>query len=258
MFTIFFIGLLIPSDNEQLLSGSSDASASPFVIAIQLAGVKVLPDIINAVLLSVVLSAANSNVYSGARILLGLAESGTAPKVLMRTNKHGVPYVAVVATSCVGFLAFLNMSNNAATVFDWLLNISAVAGFICWSSISLSHIRFMKALQARGIDRRTLPYRAAMQPWYAYYGLFFTVLIMLTQGFTAFMPWSTSEFFVAYISLILFVVLFVGHKMWSMDWRVIKPEEVDIKTGCVEYDTEVWEEKVPTTWYGKTWDMLVC
>ena len=165
VFTIFFIGVLIPYDNPSLLSTSSDASASPFVIAIKLAGVKILPDIINAVLLSVVLSAANSNVYSGARILLGLAETGCAPRIFQRTNKHGVPYVGVVATSMVGFLAFLNMSNNAATVFDWLLNISAVAGFICWASISLSHIRFMAALKVRGIDRNTLPYKASWQPW---------------------------------------------------------------------------------------------
>ncbi|CAD0042405.1 unnamed protein product [Aureobasidium pullulans] len=66
--TIFFIGLLVPYDNEGLLSDTTDASSSPFVIAANLAGVKVLPSIINVVLLCVVLSAANSNVYSGSRI----------------------------------------------------------------------------------------------------------------------------------------------------------------------------------------------
>jgi yeast amino acid transporter len=46
-FTIFFIGLLVPYDTEDLLSGSQNASASPLVIAANLAGVSVLPHIIN-------------------------------------------------------------------------------------------------------------------------------------------------------------------------------------------------------------------
>src|SRR5690606_29917098 len=193
-----------------------------------------------------------SNVYSGARILLGLAQAGTAPKFLMITTKQGVPWVAVFATSIVGFLAFLNMSNNAATVFDWLLNISAVAGFICWSSINLSHIKFMHALQARNISRDSLPYKANWQPWYAWYGLVCIVLILLTQGFTAFIPWNTTDFFIAYVSLILFVVLFIGHKAFTRS-KFVKSAEADITTGCIEFENEVWEFKEPTTWYGKFW-----
>ena len=72
--TIFFIGILIPYDNEQLLNGSTDAASSPLVIAANLAGVSVLPNIINGVIFTVVLSAANSNVFSGSRILVGLAD----------------------------------------------------------------------------------------------------------------------------------------------------------------------------------------
>jgi amino acid transporter len=75
VFTIFFIGLLIPYDNEQLAIGGNDASASPLVIAAKLAGIKTLPGLINAVLLCTVLSAANSNVYSASRVLVGLASA---------------------------------------------------------------------------------------------------------------------------------------------------------------------------------------
>ena len=74
VFTIFFIGIVVPYDNPDLLIGDTNASSSPLVIAAQLAGVQVLPHIINAVLLTAVLSAASSNVYSGSRILVGLAE----------------------------------------------------------------------------------------------------------------------------------------------------------------------------------------
>jgi len=131
--TIFFIGILIPYDNKQLLNGTTDAAASPLVIAAKLAGVSALPDIINAVLLTVVLSAANSNVYSGSRILIGLAEQRSAPKLLLRTTKGVVPYVAVAFTAAFGLLGFMNESSDGGTVFDWLLNITAVGGFIAWT-----------------------------------------------------------------------------------------------------------------------------
>ena len=255
VFTIFFIGLLVPYDNPDLLSDASDATASPFVIAARLAGVKVLPGLINAILLFVVLSAANSNVYSGSRILLGLARDGSAPKFLKRTTKNGVPYAAVAFTAAFGLLAFLNLSNNGGTVFNWLLNITAVAGFITWACINGCHIAFMRALAARNISRDTLPYKAMWQPFFAWYGLFFNVLIILTQGFTAFIPWNTSNFFVAYVSVILFVVMYLGHKIVTRT-KFVGALEADIDTGCTLHDDTQWSIIVPTTLWGKFWDWI--
>jgi amino acid transporter len=67
------------------------------------------------------------------------------------------------------------------------LNITAVAGFIAWTCIGISHIGFIRALRARGQSRKELPYRAPLQPWFTYYGIIFNILIILTQGFTSFM-----------------------------------------------------------------------
>ncbi|CZT50017.1 probable arginine transporter [Rhynchosporium secalis] len=250
--TIFCIGLLVPYTNEGLISDKSDATASPFVIAAKLAGVKVLPGVINAVLLFVVISAANSNVYSGSRILLGLANDGSAPAFLKRTTKSGVPYFAVIVTSLFGFLAFLNLSNSAAVVFNWFLNITAVAGFITWACINGCHIAFMRALAARNISRDTLPYKAFWEPWFAYYGLFFNILIILTQGFTAFLPWDVSSFFTAYVSVILFVVLFVGHKL-IMRTTYVRVGDVDLDTDASKDDDATWSIEDPTTIWGKFW-----
>lgn len=129
---VFFCGLLVPYDNPDLLSSDTNANASPFVIAAKLAGVKTLPGLINAVLLCVVLSAANSNVYSGSRILLGLAEAGSAPKFLCKTTARGVPVYCVAFTAAFGLLGFLNESSSGGNAFNWLLNITGVAGFITW------------------------------------------------------------------------------------------------------------------------------
>ncbi|GAB7352439.1 hypothetical protein MBLNU459_g2855t1 [Dothideomycetes sp. NU459] len=250
--TIFFIGLLVPYDNGDLLSGTTDASSSPFVIAANLAGVSALPSIINAVLLCVVLSAANSNVYSGSRILVGLAQDGNAPRFFTHTTASGVPYYCVAFTAAFGLLGFLNESSSGGEVFNWLLNITGVAGFIAWACINVSHIAFMRALKARGVSRDTLPYKAMWQPFFSWYGLFFNVLIVLTQGFTAFIPWDTSSFFVAYVSLILFAVLYIGHKVVYRH-PFVKPIEADLDTGRKEVDDMHFEEVKPTTAWGKFW-----
>ncbi|KAJ5183191.1 hypothetical protein N7492_000807 [Penicillium capsulatum] len=257
--TIFFIGIVVRSDNKGLVASEGDGAnanngnASPFVIAARLAGVKVLPDIINAVLLTVVLSAANSNVYSGSRILIGLAQEGCAPRVFKRTTKGGVPYVAVAFTALFGLLGFLNVSNSGAEVFTWLLQISGVAGFITWSSLNACHLAFQRALKARNISRDVLPYKAIWQPWFSWYGLFFNCLIIITQGFTSFIPhFKVKDFFINYLSLILFVVLYVGHKLVFRP-AFVKPIEADLDTGRTTYDEETWETNEPTTWYGKVW-----
>ncbi|PGH14658.1 hypothetical protein AJ80_05839 [Polytolypa hystricis UAMH7299] len=250
--TIFFIGILIPYTNESLLSDASDASASPFVIAAKLAGVKALPGFINAILLTVVLSAANSNVYSGSRIAVGLAQDGSAPAIFKRTSKQGVPYVSVFFTAAIGLLGFLNLSTSGAVVFDWLMNISSIAGFISWACINVCHLRFMKALEARNVSRDSLPYKAPIQPYLAWYGLFFNCLIIITQGFTAFLPWSTSGFFISYVSLMLFVVLYAGHKLFYRT-KFVNPADADLDTGRLEVDAEIWDTKVPSNFWEKCW-----
>ncbi|KAL1835978.1 hypothetical protein VTJ49DRAFT_5744 [Mycothermus thermophilus] len=228
--TMFLVTMLVPSNDPRLQNDTSDASASPLVIAAQRAGVKVLPDIINAVLLTAVLSSANANVYSGSRVLLALAEEGQAPRIFCRTDRRGIPTWAVAGTAALGLLGFLNLSASGGKVFDWLLNISGVAGLTTWASTCLSHLGFQRALRAQGVPRSSLPYVAPLQPWAAIYGLFFNVLVMLTQGFTVFIDWNVSDFFAAYISLILFAVLWAGHKIWYRQ-PFVGPAEADLVRG---------------------------
>lgn len=232
--TLWLITMLVPSTDPGLLNDSSNASASPLVVAVDRAGVKALPDIINAVLLTAVLSAANSNVYSGSRVLVALADEGQAPALFRRTNRYGIPVVAVAVTAAFGLLGFLNLSTDGGKVFDWLLNISGVAGLTTWASICLSHLAFTRALRAQGIPRSELPYVSRFQPYTALYGLFFNVLITLTQGFTVFIEWNTSDFFAAYISVIIVVALWIGHKLWYRQ-GFVDPAAADLARG--RYDS---------------------
>jgi lysine-specific permease len=86
----------------------------------------------NAVILTTVLSAGNSGLYASSRTLLDLANEGKAPKVFKRITKNGVPIYCVLLTAAVGMLAFLTSLFGNGVVYNWLLNISGVAGFIAW------------------------------------------------------------------------------------------------------------------------------
>ena len=97
----------------------------------------------------------------------------------------------------------------------------------------------MRALAAQGVSRDTLPYKAPWQPFFSWYGLFFNLLIIITQGFTAFIPkFSVTDFFINYLSLMLFAVLYIGHKV-AFRPQFVKAVEADIDTGrCEEWGLE--------------------
>jgi len=84
------VGLVVPSDDPNLLKLTGTAAQSPFVIAATRAGIKVVPSIINAVVLTSAWSSGNSSMLGGSRILYGLAREGKAPGIFTRTNRFGM------------------------------------------------------------------------------------------------------------------------------------------------------------------------
>ncbi|PYD07703.1 gamma-aminobutyrate permease, partial [Pseudomonas syringae pv. pisi] len=80
MFTLTLIAFLVPY-NDDRLTASSTAFASPFVIAIQTGGITALPSIFNVVVIISLLSIGNSAVYGFSRTILSLAEQGLAPSI---------------------------------------------------------------------------------------------------------------------------------------------------------------------------------
>ena len=252
--SLFFIGLLVPYDDPRLSNTTAVIASSPFVISIQNAGTKVLPHIFNAIVMITIISAANSNVYVGSRVLYSLALSGNAPKQFGYVTKQGVPYLGVIVTALLGLLAFLVVNNNANEAFNWLVNISTLAGLCAWLFISLSHVRFMQCLKHRGISRDDLPFKAKFMPWGSYYAAFFIGVIIIIQGFKAFTPkFRVSDFFTSYISLILLAVLFLGCQLFYRCRFIWSLDDVDIDSDRREIDAIVWEDDEPKNLWEKFW-----
>lgn len=83
-------------------------------------GARAAGSVINAVVMTSVLSAGNHALFAGARLLYTLAVEGHAPEVFGRLNRHQVPWVAVLATSAVAGLCFGSSFIGAGQLWTWL------------------------------------------------------------------------------------------------------------------------------------------
>lgn len=123
----------LSSKSPGLVSKAGNANSSPWVIAIKQSGIKVLPSIINAAIITSALSAGNTYLFISVRTLRGLALTGSAPQIFGRTTKHGVPVYAVLASSLLGLFAFLSVgSGGASQAFDWLQSLIALNTLLNW------------------------------------------------------------------------------------------------------------------------------
>ncbi|KAI5956044.1 hypothetical protein KGF57_003530 [Candida theae] len=238
---VFILTLIVPYNDPVIAQPSGTASGSPWVRAISLAGIKVLPHIINAVVLTSALSAANLSIIKGSRTIYALAIKKQLPKFFLKINKHGLPYIAVGFCSCFIPLAYLTVSQTSANVFSWFQNITSSVLLCDWIVISINHIALHRAMSAQGYTRKDLPYTFIGGKYAGWYSLFFSVLFLLTGGFPVFIHgyWEFANFFSAYFVIVLAFVFFVGGKIFFKT-KFLKPSDVRLKP--LFYDVELRSE----------------
>lgn len=253
----FVIGLLVPSNNQSLVLESGTA-ASPFVIAMQNAGIKVLPSIINACLLSSAWSAASSDLYTSSRALYGLAVSGNAPRIFLRTTKSGLPLISVLFCASFTLLAFMAVSSGAGNVFQWFSNMTAVTGLMTWFGISVTYLRFYKGLQVRGIDRTSLPYYTRLQPFAAWYACISTFIICFFNGWSVFLKgnWNNATFVTSYLPFILSPILFGGAYLYY-GTPPARASEMDFESDLAQIAAEEVDDPPPRNKMEAFWQWLM-
>ncbi|RKP29232.1 hypothetical protein METBISCDRAFT_24417 [Metschnikowia bicuspidata] len=242
MFTLTLVGFLVSSRNEALSSGSS-AFASPFVIAIQAGGIKVVPSLFNLMVLTALLSIGNSAVYGFSRTILSLSEQGLAPKWYSYVDRKGRPLVGIATSAIVGLLAFVSASDKQNIVFAWLVSLSALSTLFTWASCSIAHIRFRNAMAKQNRSLTELPYLAKSGIWGSYYATICMVVVLCLQFWVSLFPLGRSPsavvFFQEYLGGVVFFVFYVGHKIYSRKLNTIVPLSImDLDTGRSENDYE--------------------
>jgi amino acid transporter len=253
----FIIGLVVASNDPRLSTGSGNAASSPFVIAIESAGIPILPSIINACLLTSAWSAASSDMYTSSRALFGLAVSGSAPKIFRKTSKSGLPWPALVVSVAFSLLAYMGVSSGAWTVFGWFASMTSICGLITWTGISITYLRFHAGMKAQGMDRNALPYKSPLGTFGGYYVLIGTSIIILFSGWEVFLDghWDTATFVTTYLPLPLAFILFFGYKIVAKThWNRV--HEIDFMTGIREIEADIADEAPPTTIMGKFFNAL--
>jgi GABA permease len=131
--SVFLLAVILPWNSEEL-------SGSPFVAAFTEMGIPYADDIMNAVVLTAVLSCLNSGLYTASRMLFVLAARREAPAQLVNVNGRGVPMVAILASSVVGFLCVIAAAIDEDGVFLFLLNSSGAIILFVYLLISISQI----------------------------------------------------------------------------------------------------------------------
>lgn len=153
---IAIIGTLIPFTDPNLLrSSESDIAYSPFTLVFDRLGVAAAAAVMNAVILTPILSAGNSGLYASSRMLQSMALIGQAPRVFCHVTKRGVPLNAMLATAVVSALGFCTALVGEGTAYTWLVSIVGVSGIFMWLGIAACHIRFRRAYLLQGTGSRT-------------------------------------------------------------------------------------------------------
>ncbi|KAG9761063.1 AAT family amino acid transporter, partial [Aureobasidium melanogenum] len=246
---LLLVGLIVPA-NSPLYSGEGSSSRhSPFVIAIQLAGIKVLPSIFNAVILISVISVANSCTFGSTRTIQALAANGMAPKFMAYVDKKGRPINVVIIQLLFGCLAFINLAPSGGNIFNWLLSLSGLSILFIYGGIGIAHIRFRAAWKHNGHTLDELPFRASAGLWGSYFVIFISVIALMAQFYVALYPvggpnLNATDWFQDYLAGPLLVALYLVWKVYS--WFVqpqdrplfIRTKDIDIYTGMSEVARE--------------------
>ncbi|WP_311509976.1 amino acid permease [uncultured Corynebacterium sp.] len=226
---IAVIGFLIAYTDPNLLNAAEDnISISPFTLVFERAGIAIAAGLMNAVILTSVLSAGNSGMYVSTRMLFSLARQGHAPRYFGKLSGHGVPLRALIATAVIGMAGFITSLVGDGVAYTFLLTLSALAGFITWFGISFSHYRFRKCLKAQNIPLDSLPYKANFFPAGAVLALIMCFFVVAGQALD---PIRTGENIFAiltpYLGIPVFVLLWFIHKK-ATGSKLVDPATADM------------------------------
>ncbi|AIL79143.1 lysine transporter [Acinetobacter baumannii] len=229
---IFIIGTLIAYDDPNLLQAAAteNIALSPFTLLYEKVGFAFAASLMNAVILTAILSAGNSGMYSSTRMLFDMAQQGRAPKWFAKLDNRGVPMNALYATTFIAAFCFLTTFIGEKQVFNWLLNMSGMCGFIVWLGIAISHYRFRKGYIAQGYKLEDLAYRAKFFPFAPWFAFILCSVIILGQNYQAVLGGKIDwiGLLSTYISLPLFLVIWLGYK-WKNKTKLIPYDQMDVK-----------------------------
>lgn len=203
---VFFIGSIVVM-SALIPWQKAGVSQSPFVLVFNSIGLSFAGDLMNFVVLTAILSAANSGLYASTRMLWSLAHEGMIPIKYAKTNSRNVPMLALCLSMLGGILALVSSVVAASTVYLVLVSISGLAVVIVWMAIALSEINFRKQFLKDGHKLSELKFKT---PWYPVVPWAAFIMSLLSCVLIVFDPNQRSALFYMIPFLILCYGVYYG------------------------------------------------
>lgn len=138
--SIFVVVALVPYN--QLDDGS-------YQTVLEAIGIPASAQIMDVVVLTAVASCLNSALYTSSRMLYSLGERPEAPAAVKKLTVNGVPWVSVLASMVLGFLAVIGNYVLPDKIFGYLLATSGAVALFVYLSIAVSQLVLGKSMRAR-------------------------------------------------------------------------------------------------------------
>ena len=160
--TIVVISALLPHQMAGL--NAEGVSNSPFVTVFTYIGIPYAEDIIRFVIITALLSAANSGLYAASRMMWSLSDKKQLPAVFSKVNRRGIPFIAIIVTMFGALPGLLSEQFAAETIFKNLLGVAAFTMVVVWMSICLSQFNFRRQWYKTGHTAKELGFAAPLFP----------------------------------------------------------------------------------------------
>ncbi len=207
--TIVVISALLPFQVAGL-SGEG-VSNSPFVTVFNYIGIPYADDIMRFVIITALLSAANSGLYAASRMMWSLSAQRQLPQVFSRLSSSGTPVIALVATMFGAIPGLLSEHFAPETIFKNLLGIAAFTMVIVWMSICWSQFNFRRAWYKAGHSAKDLKFAAPLYPIVPILGFVFCFITGLSMA-------ADPEMQAGFIGCLLFIAAcYLSHYIFYRD-----------------------------------------
>uniref|UniRef100_A0ABX1PP17 Amino acid permease n=2 Tax=Aromatoleum anaerobium TaxID=182180 RepID=A0ABX1PP17_9RHOO len=196
---VFYVGsvLLVVC----LVPWNSAGIATPYVSALNAMGIPAAAHIMNAVVLTAVLSALNSGLYASSRMLFALTRRGDAPQVLAKVSRNGVPVPAILFGTLFGYAAIVMSYLSPDKVFAFLVNSYGTVAIFVYLLIAFSQLRLRRRLEKEDPARlRVKMWAFPYLTWVAIVGMLGIIVAM------AFIPGQRTPLALGVVSLVVLVL----------------------------------------------------
>lgn len=234
---VTFITVLV-NYTDPLLLGTSTVAASPFVIAMKHAGISVLPDLLNVVIIVGLCAIGAESLYISSRVQTAMAGMGMMPKFFGRIDKQGRPMWSLLCTMLLSaMMTYINCSSTGGIVFTWFSSIASTVYFMAWMVIAVTNWRMRKALKLQNDPAFELPY-AVKSPWYPFasvYLFLMSTLMLALTGYSSMVPVGgdgidVTNFFETFLGVPIFLVAYIGYKL-AFRTKLVNLAEADLQSG---------------------------